>query len=295
MFLADKTSWYKAITEYVSNKYPLFESLYKDDDLTWYLSTLWYMDMIMYQQAKVGNVNAKFIKNSWTMLSKYFKWEPARMNAIRYVMDSIERSGFSQWKATSAKMWVLAGNMDFYDKIQKSWMMKALYWEDIEQYNQFVWWVLEDINKIWLETAKSQLKDKNYSWYWRRKYNNNYSPMGQNNEPEAQKFVPAAQKYLNWRTPRGWWYSWSRRPSTYEPGETFKWYWKYYEGLIKTYSDRLVKSTGKKYPAETIEGMTFKTGSNNRWRIKWERLAFPEHKHKDYRTNVFSNLPGSHW
>jgi hypothetical protein len=34
MFMADKTSWYKAITEYVSNKYPIFKDLYKDDDLT---------------------------------------------------------------------------------------------------------------------------------------------------------------------------------------------------------------------------------------------------------------------
>jgi hypothetical protein len=34
MFTADKTSWYRAITEYVSNKYDLFKDLYKDDDLT---------------------------------------------------------------------------------------------------------------------------------------------------------------------------------------------------------------------------------------------------------------------
>ena len=99
------------------------------------------------------------------MLSKYFKSEPARIDAISYVMNSIENSGFSKWKATSAKMWVLAGNMDFYDRIQKSWMMKALYWEDIERYNQYVWWALKDINNIWLEKAKSQLKDKTYSWY----------------------------------------------------------------------------------------------------------------------------------
>jgi hypothetical protein len=50
------------------------------------------MDMLMDQQAKDGNVNAKFIKNSWSMLSKYMKSEPARIDAISYVMNSIENS-----------------------------------------------------------------------------------------------------------------------------------------------------------------------------------------------------------
>jgi hypothetical protein len=62
------------------------------------------MDMIMYQQAKTGNVNAKYIKNSWSMLAKYMKSEPARMNAISYIMNTINNSNFSRGKATSAKM-----------------------------------------------------------------------------------------------------------------------------------------------------------------------------------------------
>ena len=294
MFMADKTSWYKAITEYVSGKYTLFKDLYKDDDLTWYLSTLGYMDMLMYQQAKDGNVNAKFIKNSRTMLSKYFKSEPARIDAISYVMWSIENSWFSKGKATSAKMWVLAANMDFYDKIQKSWMMQALYGEDIERYNNYVWWVLKDINDIWYQKAKEQYNQSYWYWTKPRKSYSNYSPMWQNNEPEVQKFVPAAQRYLKWKTPsfNGWY---SSKPTSYKPGKTLDWYRKYYEGLISTYSDRLVKSKGKKYPAQTVEGITFKTGNSNKWKIKWDELRFKKHKSKKYRTNVISSLPGSHW
>ena len=294
MFMADKTSRYKAITEYVSWNYEVFKDLYKDDDMTWYLSTLWYMDMIMYQQARDWNVNAKYIKNAWTMLSKYFKSEPARMNAIAYTMNSIENSWFSRGKEASAKMWVLVANMDFYDRIQKNWMMNALYWDDIERYNQYVWWVLDDINKHWLELSSENKKSS-----WKRYWNKYYTPYSKgswlwdNNVPLAKQFVPAAQDYLKWWTP-SWWAS-KYNPTTYGPSKDFNWYWKYYEGLIKTYSDRLVKSEWKKYPAETIEGMTFKTGSNNRWSIRWTKLTFPKHKSKEYRTNVISNLPGSHW
>lgn len=292
MFTADKTSWYKAITEYVSWKYELFDTLYKDDNLQWYVNTLGYMDMLMYQQAQDWNTNAKFIKNSWSMLSKYFKSEPARINAINYIMDSIEKSWMSAWQATSAKMGVLAANMDFYDKYYKNWMAQALYGDDLERYNNYVWWVLQDINNIWLENIKSQ--GKGWNWYW-YSYKNPYStsnPLWENNVPMARQFVPAAQKYLNWYTPS--WYS-KYKPQTYTPGKDLDWYWKYYEGLIKDYSDKLVKGEGKKYPAQTIEGMTFKTGSNNRWSIKWQQLSFPKHKSKQYRTNVLSNLPGSHW
>lgn len=289
MFTADKTSWYKAITEYVSNKYPIFDTLYKDDDLTGYLSTLGYMDMIMYQQAKEWNVNAKYIKNSRSMLSKYFKSEPARLNAISYTMWSIENSGFSRGKATAAKMWVLAANMDFYDRIQKSWIMQSLYWDDIEQYNQFVWWVLKDINDLDLD-----LSSQSWKTTWKRKnnyYNNGW--LWDNNVPLVQQFVPQAQKYLKWWQPRWVWASYKYNPITYQP-EDLKRYRNYYEGLIKDYSDKLVRQKSKTYPAQYTEPITYKRELNNRGTIRAKQLSFPKHKSKDYRTNVISNLPGAH-
>ena len=289
MFTADKTSWYKAITEYVSNKYPIFDTLYKDDDLTGYLSTLWYMDMIMYQQAKEWNVNAKYIKNSRSMLSKYFKSEPARLNAISYTMWSIENSWFSRGKATAAKMWVLAANMDFYDRIQKSWMMQSLYWDDIEQYNQFVWWVLKDINDLDLDLSSPSWKRT-----WKKK--NNYYNNGwvwDNNVPMIQQFVPQAQKYLNGWQPKWVWAAYKYNPKTYQP-EDLKRYRNYYEGLIKDYSDKLVRQKSKTYPAQYTEPITYKRQLNNRWTIRANRLSFPKHKSKEFRTNVISNLPGAH-
>jgi hypothetical protein len=38
------------------------------------------------------------------MLAKYMKSEPARMNAISYINNTINNSNFSKGKATSAKM-----------------------------------------------------------------------------------------------------------------------------------------------------------------------------------------------
>lgn len=243
----------------------------------------------MYQQAKEWNVNAKYIKNSRSMLSKYFKSEPARLNAISYTMWSIENSGFSRGKATAAKMWVLAANMDFYDRIQKSWMMQSLYWDDIEQYNQFVWWVLKDINDIDLDLSSPSWKRT-----WKKK--NNYYNNGwvwDNNVPMIQQFVPQAQKYLNGWQPKWVWAAYKYNPKTYQP-EDLKRYRNYYEGLIKDYSDKLVRQKSKTYPAQYTEPITYKRELNNRGTIRAKQLSFPKHKSKDYRTNVISNLPGAH-
>ena len=169
--------------------------------------------------------------------------------------------------------------------------MQSLYWKDIEAYNNYVWWVLKDLWDI------TDLDDTRKSWSKYKKWYNNYNsnPIGDNNTPTAKQFIPQAQKYLKGYTPSFWGKSGYNPNSTYKPWKTLDWYRRYYEGLISTYSDRLVKSKGKKYPAQTVESITFKTGNNNKWKIKWDELRFKKHKSKKYRTNVISNLPGSHW
>jgi hypothetical protein len=204
-------------------------------------------------------------------------------------LSSIDNANFSKQKAAMAKMWTLAANMDFYDKLNKNAMMRALHWEDIERYNHYVWWVKKEIENLDLSSW-----NKKYSGYAYRPYINYQWETPENNK-EIWKFIPQANKYLNWWTPSGWNYSWHRTPNPYKGWDDLNWYWKYYERLIKDYSDRLVKDEWKKYPAQTIEGMTFKTGNYNRWSIKWQQLTFPKHRTKQYRTNVLSNLPGSHW
>lgn len=306
MFIADKTSWYKAITEYIWQHYPLFEELYKDDDLTWYTSTLWYMDMIMYQQAKEWNVNAKFIKNSWAMLSKYFKNEPARINAITYTMNSIDNAGFSKWQATAAKMWTLAANMDIYDKYQKNAMALSMFWDDIENYNYFVWWVLQDINQIWYDTAEADLA---WTYYWKGWYSykkNKYKPynysgswLGNNNIPEAEKFVPAATKYLNWWEPEPGKNYITKNPRTYQPWQTLDYYRKVYEAHVKALSDKLVKprdewKKGKGNGYQTYDWQyKYWEWFRNRGYVNPAKLVFPRHKQPAYSTKVLANMPGA--
>ena len=291
MFTADKTSWYKAIREYISNVNPkVFDTLYKNDQLTSYLWSIWFMDMLMRDAAQKWDMDAKYFKNLWWTFTKYFTNDDARIKAFEYLCWQANKLNLSSSARQATMEWMLAANIDFYDRLKNSPILSNLYWDAISDFEHRLWWTLDKVDIV-DDSYKTQNKKKYYTPYT--------SQYWDSNKKLEDELTNKANKYF----PKSSWNSklpWLSSPHSYnwgsiKPKWTLDWYWKYYEGLIKDYSDRLVKSEGKKYPAQTIEGMTFKTGSNNRWSIKWQQLTFPKHKSKEYRTNVLSNLPGSHW
>ena len=167
--------------------------------------------------------------------------------------------------------------------------LSVLYKDVLDSFEHRVWWVMDNVD----------IQDDSMKRQWKKLYTPYTSQYGNDNKKVDDDLKNKAQKYYNPLTWGNKWLSSSYQPrstnSVLPKSEALDWYRKYYEGLIKDYTDKLVKSEWKKYPAQTIEGMTFKTGSNNRWSIKWQQLTFPKHKSKQYRTNVLSNLPGSHW
>ena len=186
--------------------------------------------------------------------------------------------------------WILAGNIDFYNRLKNSPTLSNLYSNALNSFEHRIWWVLDKVDIV-----DESYKRQNYS-KWYTPYTSNY---WDNNKKVEDELTNKANKYFP-KSSWNWKYSWNYIPKSYTgsniiPRGTLDWYFRYYETLIKTYSDRLVKSTWKKYPAEWTENITFKTQHNNRWSIKWKQLEFPKHKSKEYRTNVISNLPWSHW
>lgn len=289
MFTADKTSWYKAIREYISEVNPaVFKSLYNNNTLNSYVGSVWFMDMLMWDAAKKWDVNAKYIKNVFSVISKYMEDDNARVKMVEHIFWTIDNLNAPQTVKNMAMEWVLAGNIDFYNRLKNSPALSVLYKDVLDSFEHRVWWVMDNVD----------IQDDRMYRQW-KKYTPYTSQYGNDNKKVDDDLKKKVKDYYNPLT--WWWKPISSRPvynrtGSYNPAsEHFNWQLKYYENLIKTYSDRLVKSTGKKYPAEWTEKITFKTGSNNRWSVKWQSLSFPKHKSKEYRTKLFSNLPGSHW
>lgn len=291
MFTADKVSWYKAIREYISEVNPeVFKTLYKNETLNSYVWSIGFMDSLMYDAAQKWDVDAKYIKNAWSVLTKYMKDTDARTSAVEYLFSQASNLNIPASGRHMVMEWILAGNIDFYNTLKNSPVLSTIYANELRDFEERLWWVLDEVDIV-DDEYKKQGKKKYYTPYT-SKYGDGNKKVEDDLQDKANRYFPKSS--WNWNRP--WYYT----PKHYSnnwitPTDALDWYRRYYEGLIKTYSDRLVKSTWKKYPAQWTENITFKTGSNNRWSIKWQQLTFPEHKHKDYRTNVFSNLPGSHW
>ena len=291
MFTADKVSWYKAIREYISEVNPsVFKTLYKNETLNSYVWSIWFMDSLMYDAAYKWDVDAKYIKNARSVLTKYMKDTDARTSAVEYLFSQASNLNIPASGRHMVMEWILAGNIDFYNTLKNSPVLSTIYANELRDFEERLWWVLDEVDIV-DDEYKKQGKKKWYTPYTSRYWDNN-KKVEDDLQDKANRYFPKSS--WNWN------YPWNYIPKRYSnnwitPTDALDWYRRYYEGLIKTYSDRLVKSTWKKYPAQWTENITFKTGSNNRWNIKWQQLTFPEHKHKDYRTNVFSNLPGSHW
>ena len=290
MFTADKASWYKTIMEYVSEVKPeVFKELYKNNTLTNYVNSVWFMDMLMWDAAQKWDVNAAYVKNVFWVINKYMKNDDARIKATEHIFNTIEELDAPQSVKNMAMQWTLAGNIDFYNKLKNSPVLSTIYKDALDNFEHWIWWTLDT------EIPVDNMYNKSY-----KKYTPYSSEYWDKNKKVNDDLTDKAYKYFP-KSSWNWTRAWNLNPYPYTTGSSVKpkdaldWYRKYYEGLIKDYSDKLVKSEGKKYPAQTIEWMTFKTWSNNRWSIKWQKLSFPKHKSKKYRTNVLSNLPGSHW
>lgn len=290
MYTADRTNQYKVMREYISIANPeIFKSLYSDNTLKGYANSIGFLDMLTYQAAKDWDVNAKYFKNVFSLTSKYMKDDVNRLALMRHVMSTIDETDLDTSAKMIAKEWVLAGNIDVYNRCKENPYFRAMHPGVMEDFEHRIWWIWDYLNIAWSD----------YSWNWYKKWYTNYSKYNDGNQQVHDDLVKQLTPYTNPFSPQYIPRQWTRYINTPKWVATSKWYFnwqlKYYEGLIKTYSDRLVKSTGKKYPAEGTEKITFKTWSNNRGAIRWKQLNFPKHKSKDYRTKLFSNLPGSHW
>ena len=288
MFTADKASWYKTIMEYVSETNPwVFWDLYKDSKLTNYVNSIWFMDMLMYDAAQKWDVNAAYIKNVFWVISKYMQNDEARIKATEHLFNTIQELDAPQSVKNMAMKWTLAGNIDFYNKLKNSPILSSIYWDKLREFEELIWWTLE-----------TEVPDDNMYNYSSKKYTPYSSQYWDSNKKVNDDLTKKANQYF----PKSSWNGtspWNYTPKGYttnsiKPTDALDWYWKYYEGLIKDYSDKLVKSGYKTYPADKTEQLTFNTWSNNRWSIKWKQLSFQKHKSKEYRTNVISSLPGSH-
>lgn len=286
MFTADKTSWYKTIREYVSEANPeVFKTLYKNDQLNSYVWSVGFMDMLMRDAAQKWDVDAKYIKNMFWVLTKYMKDPTARTTAVEYLFNQADRLDMPESTRKMTMEWILAGNIDFYNYLKNSPVLSTVYADALDSFEHRIRWTLD------LDIPDESYRKQGYS----KKYTPYASQYGQRNwdleddlKDKANTFFPKS----SWNGSRPWFIpTYSYTPSWWRRRTPLDFKRNYYEELIKDFSEKLVKSEAKTYPAEYNN--TFLSREENIWSIRARQLEFPQHKRKPYSTRVLSNLPWS--
>ena len=219
-------------------------------------------------------------------MTKYMKDPTARTTAVEYLFNQADRLDMPASVRKMTMEWILAGNIDFYNYLKNSPVLSTVYADALDSFEHRIRWTLDlDIPD---ESYRKQWYSKKHtpyaSQYWQRN-----GDLEDDLTDKANQFFPKS----SWNGRRPWispTYSyspnWSNRRRT--PLDFKR---NYYEELIKDFSEKLVKSKEKTYPAEYDN--TFLSREDNIGSIRAKKLEFPEHKRKQYSTRVLNNLPWS--
>lgn len=301
--IADKDSRYKVAREYLSASSPsIYWTLASDSEIKWMVNTMAFTDMLMRQQAATWDVDAKYIKNIFNIANKYVQTPSARVSLVSNTLATIGwLSNANNEQKNMMRMWVLAGNIDFYDKLKQDPVTAAAYAPELRQFERMVRWNLDWLNNIWADSTikemSNEAKQQYYSSKWKYYTPSRYSSW---NYQTADWLKQAASKYYDPSTSYATWKQYPYQPIQYPYTAKYDWatpnevkfYMKVTQQYGKTDAENIVQGYNKKYPWELITNVKFKTW----WPGKQITAMKPKFigrakKAKTY-TNVNRNLPG---
>lgn len=154
-YFADKTSWYKLAREYMSAEKPdILWALKSNSDLTSFVNTLWFTDMMYRAEAKQWDVDAKYIKNIFNITAKYIKDDVLRTKMVNNALDTISALDATQSQKSLMRLWTLAANIDHYNQIKADPVSNIMLIDDIKRFEKAIWWTVDSLNNtgiIWME------------------------------------------------------------------------------------------------------------------------------------------------
>lgn len=179
-YFADKTSWYKLAREYMSAEKPdILWALKSNSDLTSFVNTLWFTDMIYWNEAKQWDVDAKYIKNIFNVTTKYVKDDVLRTKIVNNALDTISSLDATQSQKGLMRIWTLAANIDHYNQIKADPVSSIMLADDIKRFEKTMWGTIDWLNNVGITWMEHDMNDTSRSqYYWSKgklwKQNSNY-------------------------------------------------------------------------------------------------------------------------
>ena len=297
LYIADRTSQYKAVREYLNYSRPdIYAGIQNDNDLKQLVNTMAWSDMMVMLEWNEGNVDANNIKNIFNTAVKYVSNTDDRISLVNHTLWIISwmKSPTNEVKQLM-KVWVLWANIDFYNELKQDDMTSLLYADDITKFENIVRWVSKNINMVGNSLAMWDLNGWAKRQYYASSGKSYSKPQYSNSNRNAlDNFVDKVNRTFKEPTESRvkQIYSNPREIGTLKP----KWYdiyVKIYDRELKAISAWIVKTDSKWYPSDLIEWLKFT--------VKWTRAStikrpgwtyIQRWKRKSASQSTISDLPG---
>lgn len=297
LYISDRTSQYKAVREYLNySRQDIYAWIQNDNDLKQLINTMAWSDMLVMLEWDTWNVDANNIKNIFNTAVKYVSNTNDRINLVNHTLWVISwmKSPSNEVKQLM-KVGVLWANIDFYNELKQDEVTKLLYFDDINKFENIVWWVSKNINMVGNSLAMWELDGWAKRQYYASSGTSYKKPQYSNSNRNAlNNFVDKVNKTFKepTETKVKQIYSNPREIGALKP----KWYdiyVKIYDREYKAISAWLVKTSAKWYPSDLIEWLKFTVKWKRNTTIKSTRWTYiPRWKRKQTSTATLSDLPG---
>lgn len=168
MFAADKTSWYRLINQRLNTLDP--KGFKIDDSMMWFVNSLWFLDMMAYNESRKADSSAPYIKNVYSLIGKYVTDPKQRINLMIAANETIQNLPTEQWVRNTMRLWTVLWNIDILDKVLKDKVFVAANEEIVNKALNITFWTVADINTQWLQAAREDIWESWTWWRWSKAY-----------------------------------------------------------------------------------------------------------------------------
>lgn len=266
MYFADKTAWYKLAREYMADSKPeIFWNIKNDAELTGFANSLWFLDLVYFSEANQWDVDAQYIKNIFNTVGKYQTDPNLRTKIVTHSLNTISwLESANESQKQMMRIWVLAANINHYDKLKKDPVASTLYADDIGKFESVIRWTIENLNQVWIDWMERDMWDlSKKQYYWstgkKRTPNKNFS----SNQAVTKQLMDWFNKMYNPAQ------NWRPEINEYRPTITesiipriatpklFNLLYRIYDESYKAVSKNITEQTERKYPGQFMQTFKF--------------------------------------
>jgi len=301
LFVSDKTSWFRLVEERLKQLNP--KGFTTSPALAKFVNSLWFLDLIAYNEWRKWDTSAWYIKNVYSYIGKYVTDPKHRLNLMSAANETIQNLTTDRELRNTLQLWTVLWNIDILDKVLKDESFMKANWDIVSKALDIVFGTVDWLNQIGLKAAREEIWDAG-SWgrgskayrqwlysAWKKYTPWQYDSSNRKAAEELQDKMPRLlQNIPQWYSPKrsnSVWYNVDAKYNTARPVQYNDYlYWEKAFNANKAESAQLVTWYVRRNPADVFDKSTtrstyktpqFKTAASikiPKWKRIWKNIPY---------------------